>query len=56
MTRDWLLTLLVMSPFLLLATTVVVAVIRKLIQIERTRLTAESSAPLQRTGSVRETE
>ena len=64
MSRDWLLTLLAMSPFLLTATiavlaairltaTIVVpAVIRKLTQTERIRHAAETSAPLRRSGSV----
>ncbi|MFL5758500.1 MAG: hypothetical protein ACJ789_02110 [Thermomicrobiales bacterium] len=45
MSGDWLLTLsVVMAPFLLGATIVVVAMIRNLIQNERIRRTAETSA------------
>jgi hypothetical protein len=52
MTRDWLLTLLVvMAPYLLGATIVVVAVIRNLIQNERMSRVAETSATLRRSGS-----
>jgi hypothetical protein len=52
MTRDWLLTLLVvMAPFLLAATIVVVTVIRNLIQNERIRRAAETSVTLRRSGS-----
>ena len=44
MTRDWLLTLLAMSPFLFAATMVVLALIRKPAQYERVRRTAEACA------------
>ena len=44
MTRDWLLTLLAMSPFLLAATIVVLALIRKPAQTEHVRRTAEAHA------------
>ena len=42
MTRDWLLTLLAMSPFLFAATMVVLALIRKPAQNERVGRTAEA--------------
>jgi hypothetical protein len=51
MLRDWLLTLLVISPYLLMATIVVLAVIRKLIQSDRIRRAPETSAPLRQSGS-----
>ena len=52
MSRDWLLTLLVvMSPFLLGATIVIFAEIRQLIQDERTGRAAETNVPLQPKGS-----
>ena len=44
MTRDWLLTLLAMSPFLFAATMVVLALVRKPTQNERVRRTAEARA------------
>jgi len=64
MTRDWLLTLLAMSPFLfsltiavlilirLMATMVVPAVIRKRTQNGLVRGAAETTAPVRRSGSV----
>jgi hypothetical protein len=51
MTGDWLLTMVVTSPFLLVATIVILAVIRKLIQNERFRRASETSAPLRQSGS-----
>jgi hypothetical protein len=51
MLRNWLLTLLVMSPFLLMATIVVLAVILKLIQSERIRRASETGPPRQQSGS-----
>jgi sorbitol-specific phosphotransferase system component IIC len=51
MTQDWLLTLLAITPFLLVATIVVLAAILKLIQNERIRRASETSAPLRQSGS-----
>jgi hypothetical protein len=51
MLRDWLLTLLVISPYLLMATIVVLAVIRKLIQSDRIRRAPVTSALLRQSGS-----
>jgi hypothetical protein len=51
MTRDWLLTLLVMSPYLIVATIVALAVIRKLIQNERIRRASEAGVSLRQSGS-----
>jgi plastocyanin len=51
MTRDWLLTLLAMSPYFLAATIVVLAVIRQPAQIEQGRPVSERKAGLRRTST-----
>jgi hypothetical protein len=51
MTRDWLPTLLAITPFLLVATIVVLTVVLKLIQNERVRRASDTSALLRQSGS-----
>ena len=51
MTRDWLLTLLAMSPYFLAATIVVLALIRQPAQIEQGRPVSERKAGLRRTST-----
>ena len=54
MTRDWVLTLLAMSPVFVAGAMVVLALIRKRAQNERALRTAKTSAPPRRADQMKE--